>query len=310
MEQLPQNWSQVYPSLYRYNPQAILQNNIAFFEFNGALVHSANGAILIQKSEPAWVWYSDDTPEYLNKLNADGWSVAILINKDLNSYRPITELIDIIMDAIGQLNFRPHVLISTRNDHYSKPNRGMYDYLKGLALFTINSASFFCSGNAGKGQTNKQYQFNDEDKKFADNCNLAFYVPDEILPPQTIVPLPVLQLRHLAITMGQHNSGWEFYGAHYQFLYLPIRRADIPKHFSNIEEKVTRRNVLISGAFGTKESRQPYKDLATKLHIPFIIYWSTKVPPGNLRDIFTAISYENYSDNFEYPFGEIVIRVN
>ena len=299
-QRLPQHWTQPQPGLL-VREGAVPSQNVAAFDLDRTLIHSSKGLNEIYGTRKLddWVWFSEATPAYLNKLNEDGWSVVIFTNNLIATQHPdlIREVIDRVDNMRRELNFQPLIYIATLTDNNRKPNLGMFNLFR--EVNNISAASFYCADDTVVFHVNK---------KFAEACNLPLYAPDEILPEQLITrTAPVTP--EIAITMGQYDSGWDTFIIP-EFNYQVYEEDDYPDPAALRGRIESGHSLLIRGAFGTIKSREPYVDLARSLKVPFVIYWFGGSPAQHLRVNRGPHEYIAYGMSFQYPHGRTIYRID
>jgi bifunctional polynucleotide phosphatase/kinase len=95
---------------------------------------------------------------------------------------------DKILALSAALSFPLQALVATSDDIYRKPSTNMFNYLQTYlhhgAADIDYSASFYVGDAAGRaagwdGRSSTKKDFSCSDRKFAKNCNLMFYTPEE-----------------------------------------------------------------------------------------------------------------------------------
>lgn len=168
-------------------------DNIAAFEFTNTLVQSDSGRILM-RNDIDWV---PIVPENLflrgfHEFVDNQWTIAIFTDNT------IPGRIENFITAIRRFypNFYPYVYISTKNDNFRRPNRGMWDLFLEQSDSSPTEASFYCD---------KEY------KEFANNIGLAYYTPGDMFDvSETTFTLHPHKHRVLLI-MAAHPSQYDYF---------------------------------------------------------------------------------------------------
>ncbi|KAL4975739.1 polynucleotide kinase 3 phosphatase-domain-containing protein [Aspergillus desertorum] len=159
---------------------------IAAFDFDSTLVVTASGK-KFPDSSTDWKWWNKSVPSRLQKLNADGYHVAIFTNqskislkkdKKGNVSRSLGNFKERVSAVMKQLDIPLSVYAATELDEYRKPRAGMwreflddYDYdVTGID----SSESIFVGDAAGRPGDHSA-----ADRGFAANVNITFKTPEE-----------------------------------------------------------------------------------------------------------------------------------
>jgi len=161
---------------------------IAGFDMDGTLITTKSGA-KFPKTVDDWQWWNPLVVKKLVELSSNGYEIVIFTNqagigKKRISPHIIYEKVDAMLD---QLQVSISVFVSTHNDIYRKPASGLWERFcavrKGPAIDL--SESFYCGDAAGRPKVGKKKRdFSCSDRKFAANCGLAFYTPEEVFLKQ------------------------------------------------------------------------------------------------------------------------------
>lgn len=169
------------------------------------LIRAKNGSGY-SKEPDSWLWYSDQTPAFLNKMNSDSWAVVIFSNSFKVKADERILIKQRCIQMMSFLNFEPMFFISLTDDKYSKPNTGMFELFLETKI-KVNPASFYM----GDKNLETKKSSTSADIKFAQNVGLTFYTPEEILPPQPdFIPCstsPTHPCKELVILMGPVGTG-------------------------------------------------------------------------------------------------------
>lgn len=225
--------SSYYP--VNYNPNKIQTDDngnvyIAGFDLDGTLMTSSVGRTFIDephdpldiylKNTYTWQQVSLDEYKILQKLSDDGWGVVIFSNQ---SDARITDRVKKrILEFFYESKFSCPVYLSlkrSKDNSYRKPNTGMMkmhlEWLhknmssrKQTNVPSCAKGSFYCGDGSGKTSLSPWYQWDDVDRKFAQNNSIIYYEPDQILGKYDFPEIP--KNVNLLITCGQYGSGWEY----------------------------------------------------------------------------------------------------
>jgi DNA 3'-phosphatase len=118
--------------------------------------------------------------------------VVILINQLERDPAFTKTSLDRIDNFVAKLfddpKWQPYIYVSTADDNYRKPNIGMWEiFLQDASMigkdFKPSEASFYCGDAVGPNAQNPIYRWSNIDILFAQNCQLSFYNPDELIGP-------------------------------------------------------------------------------------------------------------------------------
>ena len=299
-------------------------NNVAAFDLENTFIWSDSGLIYM-RTEDDWVptANADKIGDVLRQLIADAWTIVIFtnqqeINKEYTeiSKRRITAFINKLKETYN-LNFDPWIFMAIRNDEYRKPNRRMWDIFTNLSGLRPSAASFYCGDAIGPADPNPLYRWSDHDSKFARNCDLAIYNPEEILG--TYTPEDITQYDILFIMAADVSQYAEFVAG--------LGQEYVIRKLENVQDTLKHGyKVIVTGErfanaagrrriakYITREQQQRAVFLIfTRPIKPFVINWEkiANIIPGyaNALDIHLKLD-----SNQLFPNGEIispVIRIN
>jgi bifunctional polynucleotide phosphatase/kinase len=170
-------------------------SKIAAFDLDGTLITPKSGkAFPVDRYD--WTWWDSSVPLLLVKLYEDGFKIVIFTNQ-AGLEKGKTKKGDItgkILDIIKKLKIPVQVFISGSEGLYYKPSTTMWDHM--VADFNGNMKidfkdSFFCGDAAGRAKNWKSGVKKDHscsDRKFAANCGLTFYTPEEYFLEEKAAP--------------------------------------------------------------------------------------------------------------------------
>lgn len=309
------------PSVLEYIPSRVIfpiavSNKIAAFDLVNTLIWSDRGHRVPQGD--MWVWRDEGLPALLAKLIKDQWTVVIFSNYVSTGLDEFKARLEQIFKDVGSDFF---VFASLVSDEYKKPNTGMWKLFESyLGNQVPDPDSFYVGDRAGDlTQEDPMFWVGGDDKEFANNIGLNFYLPIDLPLP---VPTYQLAIPSIIIMVGQPGSGkstWAKWFADQNNFELisgdiiksPAKRVQLAADYLDQQ-----RGVIIDATSPTLNSRRPYIELAENKGIPAIIAWATR--PGWYYNKERAkpvpdVALYTYSKNFERPTtaeGADIIRVN
>lgn len=305
---------------------------IAGFDFDSTLVYVASAKPPYRiTSDTDWVLTSDLIIPWFQQSVKNGWLIVIFSNQQIRGKNK-DELIALriskfnkIMDYMG---INPYIFFATGNDVYRKPNGNMFDLFLRLTLVTPHPQSFYCGDSSGPVDPWIPYQWNDTDRKFAENIKLEYKRPMDVLPQQ---PFPELSLtQEIIILVGQQGSGKSFTSqqiiaknstriglSQYQIVSGDELKSNKVRMLSLTEQILDDGNSpIIDSTNPTIADRATYINLAQSRSLPARIFWCAR--PG--RDFnklrphpVPEVALNTYSARFQRPLSEegaVVVRVN
>lgn len=186
---------------------------IAAFDLDHTLLKPASGAKFAKNKDDAELVFPE-IEDKLNELMDDGYKIVIFSNqKALGGLIQLSDLYHKIDTFLPRGNTYD-VYIASKSDTYRKPHTGLLD-----AFMDDNGAvtDIFYVGDAA----GRKGDFSDSDRKFAHNCGIDFYTPEEFflgakfnIPPLQLVNkpqemLPDIQIpvRTVVIMVGPPGCG-------------------------------------------------------------------------------------------------------
>ncbi|KAG2453127.1 hypothetical protein HYH02_002455 [Chlamydomonas schloesseri] len=176
-----EGWSFEPPSIfYKEYGDAQPGDKIAAFDLDGTLVNTKSGATFA-KDDLDWKWYNKSAPEKIQAYADEGYKIVVFTNQGTiksavkgKAAEKILARIDSIMEELG---VPVQVFACTMDDHYRKPERGMWDFFVSRfngGVAPDHAKSFFVGDAAGR-----TADFADTDKGFAENVGIGFRTPEE-----------------------------------------------------------------------------------------------------------------------------------
>lgn len=244
----------------------------ACFDFDGTLVCPKSNSKYIANTKD-WKFKFDTVCHTLRTLNENKFQIVIFTNQAGIKLFGIDNWKTMIEHVISKINLNVSVYVATTYDLYRKPYPTMWtEFSRGE---NINNKSFYCGDACGR-----TTDFSDTDYKFALNCNLKFYTPEELFLKLKYIEQPKLTYfidfskymaeqpvinkqedRTLIIMVGNYSSGKTHYVN--KFL-IPIGFvcANDPR---DIQQLMNQQKLIVVDDINlTKHNRQKYILLAQK----------------------------------------------
>lgn len=138
--------------------------------------------------------------EYLNGLFKMGYTIVIFTNQARNKE---TTTVKRLQHLLKSINIPVLVYAATKKKgQYRKPEIGMYQQLRNLYQERKQSINYmFYVGDAA----GRVGDFSDSDAKFAQNCDITFYTPEEVFP--FFPPPPQKDGPEMVIFVGAPGTG-------------------------------------------------------------------------------------------------------
>ncbi|KAJ8903911.1 hypothetical protein NDN08_000442 [Rhodosorus marinus] len=150
---------------------------VAAYDLDGTIIGTKSGKA-VGKHAHDWRLYAHLVPEKLVKETDRGFVICIFTNQAgiKSNYTPEGMIRVKFQQVIRKLAVPCAIFVSCTYGYSRKPSTGMWKtFLRSVSNGkSIASSSFFVGDAAGR-----QKDFSDSDRKFARNCNLDFYTPEE-----------------------------------------------------------------------------------------------------------------------------------
>jgi len=185
------DWKEDGTLLIKSFKQPTSSSKIAAFDLDDTLI-KVKGKNKFPKDENDWQFFSSSEPNKLKKLVEEGFRIVIFSNqngfsrkdKKKNSLIKEEQFKTKINNIFKLLDIPITIFCAMEKDSFRKPCKGMWNFfLENYNKVDIdNKESFFCGDAAGRPngwKPNAKKDFSDNDRKFALNCKLNFYTPDE-----------------------------------------------------------------------------------------------------------------------------------
>lgn len=159
---------------------------VALFDMDDTLIVNKLG-----RRVSDWEWFSPTVPIKLRALKAEGYRIVIASNQ-LGVSIGVVNLKDLqtkIQEMSADAGVEMSALLSTKKDKFRKPEVGMWFFVVNTLNTKAIEASncFFVGDLAGRpAGPNRPKDQSDDDKKFALNCGLKFYTPEEMFPAEEL----------------------------------------------------------------------------------------------------------------------------
>jgi bifunctional polynucleotide phosphatase/kinase len=154
----------------------------ACFDLDGTIICPKSGSKYVKHKED-WEFKFKTTADILRKYHLKKYKIVIFTNQagiKLIGIDNWKEMICNIRDKLG-LNIDVHAAMNY--DLYRKPFPTMWTmFVNGR---NVDNKSFYCGDACGR-----ENDFSDSDYKFALNCNLKFYTPEELFKNTKYIVMP------------------------------------------------------------------------------------------------------------------------
>ena len=130
----------------------------------------------------------------LTELFKSGYTIAIFTNQ---KSKKVQKRINRVSNFIKKLGIPCYAFIATGNDHYRKPEGGMWKKLQ--ELIPNLKFIFYVGDAAGRPQ-----DFSDSDKQFAIKARIPFYTPEQFFPCQRVA---IPEGKNMVVLVGAPGSG-------------------------------------------------------------------------------------------------------
>lgn len=172
---------------------------IGSFDLDDTIIKVKSGSKFANNSSD-WEFLYGNTVDKLESLNKDGYTIIIISNQagigkkkqDGGEWRKKVD------DIVKNFNFPIIVYASINSNIYRKPMMTFWNKIK--TQETIIEDSFYCGDACGRVKDHS-----DTDYKFALNCNLKFYTPEELFLNKKIV-LPQINYTKLPLNENKNNT--------------------------------------------------------------------------------------------------------
>jgi bifunctional polynucleotide phosphatase/kinase len=297
--------------LFRIPQDKNITDKIAAFDLVNTLIHSDRGFPVILKLDD-WVWYSDDTPNFLRKLKSEGYTIVIFSDHRKSGLEELKQRMEKIIE---ELKIEPWIFFGI-DKSTEKPNLKMWDTFKLLSkLEKISVDSFYVGDASGPSDPNSAYRWSDRDRKFAKNVELSYYTPIDKLPKQSDPSFPHPQ--EVIIIVGQQLSGSKEYVEKLikDKNYVEVNRKSKALIRDITSNLVSKKSVVFSATNPKISDRKQIIDIVAKENVPVRIFWfsASGSTVNQIERKYPDIVLGIYSSNFERPGpgdGVEVVRIN
>ncbi|PKC67399.1 PNK3P-domain-containing protein [Rhizophagus irregularis] len=291
------------------------RSKIGAFDLDSTLI-IVNGTHKRSKDENDWKWRSKVIPKKLKQLYEEGYKIVIITNQggleisNKTSEKKRKEFKAKIKNIVNNLNVPCEIYAATARDKYRKPMIGIWKYITehgNDGVITDMEESFYVGDAAGRGENwkpNAPHDWNDTDRKFAENIGIKFYTPEEFFEndkpapysygdfnPKSLSqdvelfapasPSLVPSDRHceVIVFVGYPASGKSSFAEKWLISngYVHVNQDKLKtkaKCIKSCEEALQEKKpVVIDNTNADVESRKAYIDLAKNYKVPVRCFW-------------------------------------
>ncbi len=303
--------------------------NIASFDLDSTLIKVKSGKKFPLNGDD-WEWNYPEIPNKLRELYQEGWLLVIFSNQagirkgkvDKEQFKKKIETI------CSELNVEISFFASIEDNIYRKPCTGMwYSYLSFLNNVNILSSLFVGDAAGREKRRNYKRDFSCSDRKFAYNCNISFYTPEQFFlghenerswswrsaVPQELLEkynieyqIPLINTQEMIILIGAPASGKSFIASYFTKLetYITInqdtlrtKRRCLTKCKTVLEEG---KSVIIDRTNPQITDRKEFISMAKDFNIPVrAIYFDVDKEYAFHMNSYRAKVSEYYPDYFD-----------
>lgn len=302
MAELTGTWFQPVPSvlIYQISSSEVIDTSgkLAIFDMDWTLIRPIHGKF---PKYPTDVAVLPGRIEALQKLIDDGYNIIVVSNQSKQRDSAIKTKIEYVARLFGLPML---YMVSSQNDEYRKPNRGMWDLIKQIFQIDGQKAdAFFVGDAAGRPQ-----DFSDSDREWAQNAGISFKTPEEFFP--AVLPKIPLSGKNMALMMGMQGSGKSTFVKEHL---VPLGYVHINKDTLKDKRRVMKatedalkagRSVAIDETNPSIAGRREFYDLAKKYGCNVHVYYLVRNGDGwnKLRpDPVPTIAYNMYYSRLEEP---------
>jgi len=162
-------------------------DKLAIFDMDDTLTVTKSGKTHFQNPND-WLLFNNNVKPYLHKLYNDGFCIIIISNQmGINKGKVnIDDLKKKVNNVFNELNIPIKIFCSKGNDIYRKPHPTFYKIIS--KNITNIVTSFYC-GDAG----GRKGDYSDTDYKFALNCMINFYFPEQLFEKNKVFVSPTIK---------------------------------------------------------------------------------------------------------------------
>ena len=164
-----------------YYPNYSLGNKYACFDLDGTIICPKSGLKYVKNKED-WEFKFQTIKDILHKYQKN-YHIVIFTNQAGIKLIGIDNWKEMICDITNKIGIQMDIFAATEYDLYRKPYPTMWTkFINGK---NVNEKSFYCGDACGR-----EKDFSDSDYKFALNCELKFYTPEELFLKTKYVERP------------------------------------------------------------------------------------------------------------------------
>ena len=163
-------------------------DRVAAFDMDGTLIRTRSGR-KFPTGRTDWLWLLPCIPDRLRKLHADGWKLVIFTNQNgiSTGNQPVADIKGKILDIIKDVGVPMSAFVASADDLYRKPAVNMWSFMTAQhngGIPVNKDMSVYVGDAAGRpaawdGDDKTKKDFSASDRKFAHNCGISFYTPEE-----------------------------------------------------------------------------------------------------------------------------------
>lgn len=285
-------------------------NKLAGFDLDGTIIKPKSGA-KFPKDHTDWTFLYDNTISKIKKLTKEGFCILIITNQSLLSKKGESNENEFklkINNIVKELNVEVKILCSTGKNKYRKPSPIFYyDFIPEKIRQSLSNDSFYCGDAAGR-----IHDFAATDFKFALNCMLNFYTPEQLFLNETQI-LPKIEypnihkIKQLNFTFTPKDKemiimiGFQASGKSYisnliseKYNYVIINNDTLKTNKKRIDllniSFENNKSIIIDNTNPDKKTRKEYIDLAKKNNYSLrCIYMTTSMDISKHNNYYRMI---------------------
>lgn len=299
---------QKYPnSLVLKSDKFYFRQKMAAFDYDHTLVRPKNNRTF-SKDLDDWEWINPIVKETIQSYYKKGYAIVIFTNqnKRRESIKFKIEQIKMVLNLF-EVPYKAFIMM---DKSIKKPSD--WAFLQYNKNEKVNKKQSFFVGDA-LGRIN---DWSDSDKKFAQNCDLPFYSPEEIFLSKSVEPIKLnpISNQELVIMVGYPGSGKTTFVqnnfislSNYKILHGDDLKTEAKIKSSLITNLELGKSVLIDATNPSKEKRRIFINIAKERNIPVrIIELSTSfddsLNQNNQREnIVPKIAFYVFRKKYEKP---------
>jgi bifunctional polynucleotide phosphatase/kinase len=209
----------------------------------------------------------------LKSYQQAGYTLAIFTNQGYTGAKLTMALqrVNNVISSFHQQGLYPWVFVATLQNEYRKPSPGMWAVFEHNQKGILKSDSLYVGDAAGRVQ-----DYDDNDREFAKNVGIPFYVPEQLFPNN---PITIPTTQTLLIAVGMPGSGKStFYEQNLKSRGWIHANQDLLKTAAKVKSTVeaglaSGKSVYIDATNPSADKRREYILLAVKYQVPTMILY-------------------------------------